>query len=316
VTCRRFFVRSFALVMTLPLISSAFCIGSEVSTAAPAGSQQSQPVLTDVVPRNILEKTPQEIIQNFPQLHGLEPAADQKDLSTILKKVGENVQAYFHNFVSTSAQEEVIQQRLKPNGKVNGSHKQKFHYLLVSSGRQKDFDLDEYRMDKKGRPVNQKVFYGGTLTKGFASMPALLHPDLQPQSRFNLLGRQKQDGRDLLVFAFAQDPARAEFRERIVGELGTHIAYLQGLVWVDPANFQVVQICTQLLPGIFTGTLLQQTTTINFAQVHFEGISTAYWLPQEVEVVTSRLDGMHRNYHRYSDYQLYASQTKMIVQPQ
>jgi hypothetical protein len=302
--------------MVMFLLLAPFCIESRVPQAAPMGQEQSEPVLNDVIPPNILEKSTQEIIKDFPQLEGLQPVSDQQDLPMILKKVGENVQVYFHNFVSTSAQEEVIQQRLRPNGKVDGFLKQKFHYLLVSSGRHKDFDLDEYRMDKKGRPVNQKVFHGGTLTKGFASMPALLHPELQPQSQFNFLGRQKKHGLDLFVVAFAEDPERAEFRERIVGELGTHIAYLQGLVWVDPDSFQIVQMSTQLLPGTYNGSLIQQTTTIDFSQVQFQGISASYWLPREVEVVTSRLDGLHRNYHRYSDYQLYASQTKMIVQPQ
>lgn len=255
-------------------------------------------------------------MQDFPQLEGLQEAPDQSNLSEILRKVGENVQAYFHNFISTSAQEEVVQQRLRPDGKVDGSLKQKFHYLLVSSGRQKDFDLDEYRMNKKGRPVDQKVFHGGTLTKGFASMPALLHPDLQPQSNFKFLGRQKKNDHDLFVIAFAEDPSSAEFREKIVGELGTHIAYLQGLVWVDSESFQIIQMCTQLLPGTYAGTLIQQTTTIDFSRVQFEGISAAYWLPREVEVLTDRRDGLHRNFHLYSDYQLYASQTKMIVQPE
>lgn len=283
---------------------------------ASIGSQQSQLVLNNVELKTILDETPQEIIKTFPQLEGLEPAADQNDLPRVLNKVGENVEAYFHNFVSTSAQEEVVQQRLRPNGKVDGSLKQKFRYLLVSSGRKKDFDLDEYRTNKKGRPARQKILWGGTLTKGFASMPALLHPDLQPESRFNFLGRQTIGDRNLLAIAFAQIPEQAEFKEKIVGELGEHTVFLQGVVWIDSANFQIVRMATELLPGEYPKDLMQQFTDINFAQVHFNGISAEFWLPQEVKVVIDRDDGRLRNYHRYSDYQLYASQTKMIPEPQ
>ncbi|HEV2352488.1 MAG TPA: hypothetical protein VG028_21845 [Terriglobia bacterium] len=291
-------------------------ISGGVPLVASFAPQQNAPILNDIVPPNILEKSTPQIIKDFPQLDGLEPVSDQKDLPAILQKVGENVEAYFHNFVSTSAQEEVVQQRLRPNGKVEGSLKQKFRYLLVSSGREKDFDLDEFRMDKKGRPAQQKVLWGGTLTKGFASMPALLHPDLQPESRFSLLGRQLQEGGNFLVVAFAQEPATAEFKEKIVGELGTHTVFLQGVVWIDAANFQIVRMSTELLPGPIPQPLIQQTTDITFARVHFEGIPASFWLPQQVAVVSDRVDGRLRNEHRYSDYQLYASQTRMIYQPQ
>jgi hypothetical protein len=310
-----YFRRCLGAIAGLALMA-AIGIGSPAPLEAPFGRQQPAPILNDVVPPNILDKPLGEIIHDFPQLEGLQPASDQNDLPSILKKVGENVEAYFHNFVSTSAQEQVIQQRLKPNGTVDGSLKQKFRYLLVSSGRKKDFDLDEYRMNKKGKPARQKVLWGGTLTKGFASMPALLHPDLQPGSRFNFLGRQKIGGRNLLVIDFAQVPEKAEFKERIVGELGEHTVFLQGVVWIDSANDQIVRMATDLLPGEFPKYLIQQFTDISFAEVHFEGIPSAYWLPQQVEVVTDRQDGRLRNYHRYSDYQLYASQTKLITPPQ
>lgn len=313
---RRFCIHLCVLAIALSQIPAAPRNGSAAPPSVSTVRQQSGPVLKDVVPQTILDKTPQEIVHDFPELQGLEPAPDQKDLPIILKKAGENVNAYFHNFVNISAEEEVVQERLRPDGKVDQSHKQKFRYLLVRSARKIDFDLNEYRMDRKGRPAEQKVFRGGTLTKGFASMPALLHPDLQPGSRFAFLGRQAVDGRNFFVVAFAQVPDLSDFKENIVGDFGTHTLFLQGLVWIDSTNFQIARMSTQLLPDASPNPLLQQTTAITFAEVHFEGISAAYWLPQEVVVVTDQTDGRLRNEHRYSDYKLYASQTKIIYQPQ
>ena len=260
----------------------------------------------------IVDKTPQELKRAYPQLEGLEPATDQNDLPLILEKVGANVEAYFHNFISTSAQEEVVQERLRPNGKVDESLKQKFRYLLVPTAGKKDFDLQEYRMDKKGRPAKQKALGGGALTRGFASMPALLHPALQPDSRFSYLGRQNTAGHDALVVAFAQEPAVAQFMEKIGGETGSYTVFLEGLVWIDSGNYQIIRMHTEMLPGQSVKFVMQQITEITFAEVHFEGIPAVFWLPQEVVVDTDRVDGRLRNDHRYSDYQLYASQTKII----
>jgi len=313
---RRFCIHPCLFAISLSQIPAPPHAGIALPLTATYSPQQSGPVLKAVVPPTIIEKSPQEIIQDFPQLEGFEPAADQSELPMILKKAGDNVNVYFHNFVNISAQEEVVQERLQPDGKVDESHKQKFRYLLVRSARKIDFDLNEYRMDKKGRPAEQKVLRGGTLTKGFASMPALLYPDLQAGSRFALLGRQDIEGRNFFVVAFAQVPTLSDFKEKIVDDLGAHTLFLQGLVWIDSTNFQIIRMSTQLLPDPSPKPLLQQTTVITFEQVHFEGISTPYWLPQEVVVVTDRTDGRLRNLHRYSDYKLYASQTKIIYQPE
>ena len=278
----------------------------------PISFQDPQDTLPNGALKTIVDKTPQELMQTYPQLEGLEPAADQKDLPMILEKVGANVEAYFHNFISTSAQEEVVQQRLRPNGKVDESLKQKFRYLLISTPGKRDFDLQEYRMNKKGRPARQKVLWGGALTSGFASMPALLHPALQEDSEFSYLGRQNTAGHDTFVVAFAQIPGVTRFREKIGRKTGAYTVYLEGLVWIDSSNFQIIRIRTEVLPGQSVKSIMQQITEITFSEVHFAGIPVVFWLPQEVVVETDRVDGRFRNDHRYSDYQLYASQTKII----
>ena len=293
-------------------LPATFGMAGATPAIAPFGQQQSGLTLEDIAPKVIVDKTPQELMRAYPQLEGLEPAADQKDLSLILEKVGANVEAYFHNFISTSAQEEVIQERLRPNGKADESLKQKFRYLLTSTAGKKDFDLQEYRMDKKGRPAKQKALGGGALTRGFASMPALLHPALQPESQFIYLGRQNIAGREALVVAFAQKPDVAQFMEKMGGETGSYTVFLEGMVWIDSSNYQIIRMRTEMLPGQSVKFVMQQITEITFAEVHFEGISVAFWLPQEVVVDTHRVDGRFRNDHRYSDYQLYASQTKII----
>ncbi len=273
--------------------------------------QSSDLIPPSAGPRTIVDETPQVLMRTF-QLEGLEPAASQKDLPVILQRVGESVEGYFHNFVSTSALEEVVQQRLRANGKVEDYLKQTFQYLLIVPTDKNEFDLEEYRTDKKGRRTEQRVLSGGALTKKFASMPAHFHPLFQQDSRFSYVGRQKVDGHDTYVVAFAQQPGVARYREQMSEETASYVVFLEGLAWIDSTNFQIIRMRTQLLPDLSVKSVKEQTTIITFEEVHFEGVPVVFWLPQEVVVNTEWASKKLRNYHRYSNYKLYTSQTKII----
>jgi hypothetical protein len=301
------------------ILIAVLCAGLSPTASSKAGSRSQsgsqEHELTDV-PTGVLTivyKTPRELAETFTQLEGLEPAADQKDLPMILKKVGQSVQDYFHNFVSTSAAEEVVQQRLRPNNKVQESFKQKFQYLLVASPEKGELDLEEYRMDKKGRRTKQEVLPGGALTSGFASMPAHFHPSLQDESRFSYVGTQKVNGCETWVVAFSQKPEVARYREKMGDLTSIYVVFLEGLAWIDNANFQIVRMHTELLPDMVVRSVQRQDTDINFKEVHFAGIPVVFWLPQEVVVFTELTDKNLRNIHRYSNYRLYTSQTKIIT---
>jgi hypothetical protein len=301
------------VVAVLGVVLSATALVEAANGGHPEFGQEKLELET--VPPNpgtLVNRTPQELIHEFPQLEGLEPAVDQKDLPMILQKAGENVAAYFHNFVSTSATEDVLQQRLRPDGKVQGSLKQRFQYLLVAPPGKGEVEVQEYRMNKKGRPAHQKVLWGGVLTLRFASMPAHFHPSLQEQSRYSYLGKQKIDGHDTCVVAFAQNPIAARYQEKLVRLSGTYVIFLEGIAWIDSATFQIIRLHTEMLPGQSVESLQSQTTDIKFDEVQFEGIPVKFWLPKEVVVSDQWADCSLRNVHAYSDYKLYASQTKII----
>jgi VWFA-related protein len=72
----------------------------------------------------------EQLIKQIPDLEGLQPAQDQKQLSMILERTGHSVDDFIHNIGDLIANEDVTQQKLNSNGKIEGARSRR---LLDSS---------------------------------------------------------------------------------------------------------------------------------------------------------------------------------------
>jgi hypothetical protein len=241
-----------------------------------------------------------------PDLEGLEPVTDQGQLDSILSAVGKTVAEFFQNFPNTSSLEQIHQEKLGRKQKVGATLDQKFRYLCFTPAEDFGPGFDEYRVDLSGDPASpQGLRDGFMLTSGFASASLLFHPKYQSQAAFRYLGRQKVNGRDTHVIAFAQQPEKA----RLSGGFksgGIRMTTLsQGLAWVDSESYEITRLRTDLLMPLPEVKLERTTTEIAFGEVHFKGIGKGFSVPRQV-TVTVDWNGKHlRNQHRYSEFKLF-----------
>jgi hypothetical protein len=284
----------------------------EVADASPTCFQNPTAASGAAEQETIVDKTPDELVRALPELAGLEPAQGQEILPVVLKKVGENVEAYFRNFLSTTALEETVQQRLRLDGNVEETFRQEYRYLVVTHPGNGPMDWDEYRADKEGRPVGTTAQGGALLTARFFYVPIYLHSQYQEDSDFSYLGQQNVDGHKCHVIAFAQSPDTARLKVTLTEGLVSYKVFLQGLAWIDATSYQIIRMYTELLPDLSVRAIKKQTTEVTFGEVHFKRIDVSFWLPREVVVNTDWSGRKFRNYHRYSGYQLYSSETKLI----
>jgi hypothetical protein len=154
------------------------------------------------------------------------------------------------------------------------------------------------------------------LTSGFASASLLFHPIYQPQAAFRYLGRQKVNGRDTHVIAFAQQPGKARFCGTFKIDGTDRTTFSQGLAWVDSESYEITRLRTDLLVPLSEVNLERETTEIALGEVHFKGIAEGFWLPQQV-TVTVDWNGRHlRNEHHYSEFKLFhVEATEKIKKP-
>lgn len=293
--------------------------------------------------KSYVDRSVAELMTTVPELEGLKPVASkgqgEKALKTILDRVGKNVQEFFARFPDTTSHEHIAMERLGPDGKVEYSREETFRYMAVARTGQGVSTLEEYRTGKAGQPVQPTgLAQGLVVTKGFASAVIYFAPELRSEAFFRYLGRQNLGGKDTDVVAFAQRPGLAQVPVRVNGEGRTANLLVQGLAWIDPGNYEIVRMRTDLLAPCPDVGLMGETTAITFGDVRFpEKLKTVLSLPREVTVTINWVGKVYtekifnyastngpavmttvheehrifRNVHRYSDYKLFGSKSKL-----
>lgn len=271
-----------------------------------------------------LEEEPlKKLVKRIPELKGLRPTADQQALPMILDKSGERVDEFFHNVVDLLAHEEIAQERLNGIGAIWASELVRDSYLILRHGDERGASIDEYRMDEKGNRMDhvglEKGFF---VTAGFALSCNYFSTAFQRESRFRYLGDQRIGPRDTYVVAFAQKPGEATLFVTMAEPGGKRIHMLmQGIVWVDMSNFQIIRMRVDLLAPRPEIGLDQQTTLVTFSKVQLLDLATPLWLPKEVKVYLKfkELDSnqgqlfelVYRNEHHYANYRRYRVTVKL-----
>jgi hypothetical protein len=237
------------------------------------------------------------------ELQKIEPVGDQVKLEPILSALGENIEKLFQRFPNTSSLERIHQEKLDRKGRSAGSLNQKFHYLCLIPTSQWGPATDEYRADMTGHAATPRgLSENYMLTSGFVAAPLIFHPIYQPGSTFRLLGRQKIQGRDAFMIAFAQEPKRSRMYGTFKCGGKTRETFYQGVAWIDSTTYQILTLRTELLRPLPVVKLQAETTQIEFSEVHFKRLAEGFWLPAKVTVTLDWEGRTLRNQHEYSDF--------------
>src|SRR5207249_11482054 len=76
--------------------------------------------------------------------------------------------------------------------------------------------------------------------------------------------------------------------------------------YVDPQTYQIVRLRSDLLKPLPEVRLKRQTTDIEFAEVHFNRLQEAFWLPEKVSVTVDWNRHLLRNEHQYSEFKVFS----------
>jgi hypothetical protein len=255
---------------------------------------------------SIVEKPLAEIEKKAPELAGIHPAPGQDELETVLRKAGASVRDFFKDFPDTVSEESVQQEFIRHHQKTGVKSTQTFQYLLIAESQRSGLGLEEYRTNQKGKESGMNgLAQGLMLTSGFASASLIFHPLYQAGSEFRLLGRQKVNGHETEVVAFAQNPKRSRMFEVFRGGQDRILILIQGIAWIDASNGQVLRLRTELLKPDPKSRMTRQTTHIEYGPVRFKAASREFWLPREVVVTVEWKGKEYRNTHAYSDFRLF-----------
>jgi hypothetical protein len=253
-----------------------------------------------------------ELLADFPELEGLEPATSQQELPTISRKVGTTVEQLYQSLPSVAADERITQEQCDYDGRARSTTHHDFSYLIVVNHDEPTATLQEYRTDDRMKPVESTgVGQGFTFTKDFASMWLLFYPSNQSESHFRYLGEQTLNGRELDVVAFAERPDEAAVKGHVnAGGRSAPLLY-QGVAWIDVTSFRISRLRLDLLEPRLDLALEKMTTDIQFGEVHVPGDAATFWLPREVTVTIIYCGQMYRNRHLYLNFRRFVVHSKI-----
>jgi hypothetical protein len=273
-----------------------------------------------------------ELQTTVPELQGLKPARDQRQLSALLDRVGAKTVEIARNTPNLISRETVTD--LQQPAAV-----MRYDYLILNRIKDKAVYLDEFRVDLKTGEKFQtdEEMKDGTsaraaverasqdlatsqsgrrpISQGFATSWVHFYPLNRYQATFRYLGEQKMDGHRTLVLAFAQKPDSVVSPALFLYEGRNVPMYLQGVAWVDASDFHIWRLRTDLLSPLPEVLLHRLTAEIQFKPTRVEEIPSLISLPREVKVTSVVRESSRQEVHSYSEYRLFRARSKVVLNP-
>jgi hypothetical protein len=340
---------SFALLLGLVLaVTSA---GAQTESPGLAGSKSVETVEQIYARAKPYMDAPLPDLKHaVAALDGLRADASQSSLESVLSRTGEVMGALLPKMPSLAARESVSEMQftvppVPRDGNQDGvtflgrsrytaqftmderQLEEKLHTSLVACASWKDFDylmqssqspagfpiLEESRTEIKalngGRSKREQTILHGV---GFGYVWLLFLPQNIPQSRYRILGRQKMNGHDAYVVAFAQLPDRVKVPAEITLGASAYPLLYQGIAWIDEATFRIVRLETDLLAPLPSISLQRMRSDLLFSEVRIPDLSQPLWLPKHVELTWRQGDQLLGEMHLYTKYRLFNVTVKML----
>ena len=197
------------------------------------------------------------------------------------------------------------------SGARKSPEKRNFVYVVtVTQGKGGRFLIDEFR--NGGTDVGQ--FPAHIATQGLPAIALIFHPLLATDFDFRCEGLGQWQGREAWQIHFAQ---RADRPVRIRSYyVGFHIypVQLQGRVWIDPGNDQVVRLESELANPIPEIDLKSEHLIIEYKPVEFHSTGQKVWLPDAAELYVDRQGKRYYRRHSFTDFKLFNVETAQSFQ--
>jgi len=186
----------------MPRNLSAFYLNFVLGLVAPIASAQA------VVPTNLVDQAQKQVV------------------------------AYMGKLADLHCTEDVLQEKLKPNGGTELSSKSQYDYFLLMQGNSYDFQLSESRLEVgTQKPARLPLL----LTNGFSTLLLVFHPYYRNAFDFTAGPAESLEGRSVIPVHFAhikgaRTPAALALRGR------EFPLELEGTAWLDSSSGQVVRM--------------------------------------------------------------------------
>jgi hypothetical protein len=255
-----------------------------------------------------------------PALGGIKYDDRQDQLPVILGRVAQHIADVLPRLPNLISREDVYHFQSTADADASGGLAatqpwgRQYRYLLqCQRNRDGSTSIAESRIDGAGKPVKEGGGFTSVRGYGFSYQWLFFTAASQPEFHFRYLGQQEKSGRKTYVVAFAQEPKKVSAPAFFLVDTKRVPFYYQGVLWVDQSSFDIIALRTDLLAPL--PLLRQLTTERTFRSVPIRGFDAVFWLPSEVDISSDQGRGPSEENHRYSDYRLFHSESRIVTSP-
>lgn len=229
----------------------------------------------------------------------------------VLHGVALKMEEFVQNLEKFSANEELQHYRIEFGKERGQPETRRFTYVVtVARDRSGTFMLEEYRNGS----VDPAQFPDNVATHGLPALDLLFHPLLAEDFTFVCEGLGQSDGKPSWQVHFAQRTDRpVRIRSYRIGGANFSV-YLEGRAWIDPGNFQVERIESELERPIPEIELKHEYILIKYAPVQFNSLKLQIWLPQEADLYVKRKGHQYHRRHIFTDFRAFNVETAQNIQ--
>ena len=230
----------------------------------------------------------------------------------VLRGAGERMTEFVQTLERFTATEKLEHYAVDRTGNRHSPETRIFSYVVsVSRNRLGTFLIDEFREGGKSHNVD---FPAHTASRGSPAMALVFHPVLAVDFEFRCEGLGHWAGRDAWQVHFVQRPDHPiRIRSYSVDNRSAGLP-LEGRAWIDPGNYQILHLETELVKPIPEVALTHEHFAIDYQPVRFRSTGQQLWLPHTAEIYVERKGKRFYRRHIYSDFMLFNVDAAQSVQ--
>jgi len=203
------------------------------------------------------------------------------------------------------------------------------HYIVNSAGERKGAETHRFEYvvvvnQAAGGKFTVEEFCNGTTeveqfpahiaTQGLPAIALIFHPFLAPDFDFRCEGLGQLQGHEAWQFHFAQRGDRPVRIRTYYVRVHIYPVYLEGRVWIDPGNNQVIRLESELLKPIPELELKSEHLMVDYKPVEFHSTGQKIWLPQTAELYVEKQGKRYYRRHTFTDFKLFNVETAQTLE--
>ena len=241
-------------------------------------------------------------------------AADH-ELDQLLARTGKQMSAFLEQFSDVKCTEQVTQEKLGENGKVEARERSTYDYLVILSNAGGELALNESRLPTGEARREKNKSSSLLVSNGFATLFLVFHPYYSASFRFTALEDDVVDGRRLAKIHFEHIPGmRSPAALAVRGR--EYPLELAGDAWINPQSGIITRITAGIDGGMEDVGLRFLHSEITFTPVSFHDADQTWWFPSLATVEVASARQHWKNLHQFTEYKRFSVSTEEKVSSQ